>query len=325
MTVKLDEVHILLCGYYFQANTGDDFLQDSIARMLSKYGEVKVTSTESYDTDLLEWCHLLVIGAGSLLTPRGIGGYCHAKYARDHGKKVVYFSQTVEDGHPLFHEHLSRADLITVRDSKSKEVLEAHGFRAVIAADPIFIKKRRTIGISCRSWVNEPADVAGKLAAALDNLATDYDLIFMPFTEAQTDTESDTFFHERIIQYMKNQPRKGSYADNIEKVDLLIGMRLHALITAVNMGKQVLAIDYDAKIGRIFSDLALQDRVVSYNEMDKIFINQNLIGITTSGYLWTSTQLNSKNAYGAGFNNGDLGLGDGTKRDRDIIRAVRSF
>ena len=270
MLEKLDKVHILLCGYYFQANTGDDLLQESISRTLSQYGEVKVTSTESFDAGLIDWCHLLVIGAGSLVTPRGIGGYDHAKYADDHGKKVVYYSQTIEEGHPLFREHLSRADLITVRDSKSKEVVEANGFRAVVAADPIFTKKRRTIGLSLRSWVNEPAAIVRKLAAVFDNLAVDCDLIFMPFTEAGTDTESDVSFHERIIQSMKNKPRTGSYADNIDKVDLLIGMRLHALITAINAGKQVLAIEYDAKIGRIFSDLALNDRVVSYGEMDKI-------------------------------------------------------
>ena len=263
-------VRILLCGYYFQGNTGDDLMMESIRDSLSKYGEVRVISTETLDTGLLDWCQLLVIGAGSLITSRGIGGYEHAKYAKEKGKKVVYYSQTIEEGHPQFKEHLARADLITVRDPVSKKVEETHGFRVVLASDPVFMKKRRTIGFSFRRWVNEPPGIEDSLASILDNLALDYELLSMPFTPNDTDAESDTAFHEKIIQRMKNKPVYVSFSNMIEKADLLIGMRLHALITAVNIGKKILAINYDAKIGRILSDLAMEDMIISYDEINKI-------------------------------------------------------
>lgn len=265
-----DQVRILLCGWYFQGNRGDDLSIEPITKTLSKYGEVKVSTTEIFDRDLIDWCDLLVIGSGSHITPRGISSYRQVKYAKENGKKVIYYSQTIEGGHPLFVEHLARADLITVRDSESKRIVEANGFRAVLSVDPLFRKKRRTIGCSFRRWVNEPPAIEEKLASLLDNLAVDYEVVFLPFTETDTDTESDKTFHERVMQKMKNRAKQASYDHTIENVDLLIGMRLHALICALNMGKQVLAIDYDVKIRRIFSDLGMQDRVVSYDEADKI-------------------------------------------------------
>jgi radical SAM superfamily enzyme YgiQ (UPF0313 family)/polysaccharide pyruvyl transferase WcaK-like protein len=270
MSLKDDKVRILLCGWYFQGNTGDDLSIEPITKTLSRYGEVRVSTTEIFDRDIIDWCHLLVIGSGSHVTPRGISCYRQVKYARENGKKIVYYAQTIESGHPQFREHLARADLITVRDSESKRVVEANGFRAVLASDPIFENKRRTIGCSFRRWVNEPPDIEEKLASILDNLAIDYEVVFLPFTEADTDTESDKALHEKVMRKMKNRAKQASYEHTIEHVDLLIGMRLHALICAVNIGKQVLAIDYDVKIRRIFSDLALKDRVVSYDEVDRI-------------------------------------------------------
>ena len=270
MSVSKDNVKILLCGFYFQGNTGDDFLMECIVETLSRHGEVKVTSTETFEVELLNWCQLLVIGGGSLITPRGIGGYRHAKYAKENGKKIVYYSQTIEEGHPQFREHLARADLITVRDSESKKVVEANGFRAVLASDPIFKTKKRTIGFSFRRWVNEPPDIVERLASMLDNLAVDYEIFSLPYTEHDTDTESDAAFHEQVIHHMKNKPKQAAYDDAIQRVDLFMGMRLHALINGINMGKRVLAIDYDTKVRRIFSDLAKNDAVVSYDDLEKI-------------------------------------------------------
>ncbi|MEK6684061.1 MAG: glycosyltransferase [Nitrospirota bacterium] len=263
-------VRILLCGYYFQGNRGDDLLRESIRKTLSRHGEVRGASTETFDPDLLDWCQLLVLGAGSLITPRGIGGYRHAQVAREKNKKIFYYAQTIEAGHPHFQEHLARADLITVRDSASKKVVEDHGFRAVLTGDPLFEKKRRKIGFSFRRWVNEPARIEEALAALLDELAWDDEVLSLPYTEHSTDTESDTAFHEAIIHKMKNKPRLSAFDDAIGSLDLFIGMRLHALLSAVHRGKNVLAIDYDPKIRRIFADLGMEDRVVSYEEVHTI-------------------------------------------------------
>ena len=118
--------------------------------------------------------------------------------------------------------------------------------------------------------MKEPPDIIERLARSLDALALDHDIVFLPFTPNDTDTESDTSFHEKIINKMKAMPVQKAFAENIQTIDLLIGMRLHALISAVNLGKQVIALDYDAKVGRIFSDLNLGDRVISYDGIDEI-------------------------------------------------------
>lgn len=265
-----DTVHILLCGFYFRGNTGDDLFAESIARTLSPFGEVKVTSMSDFDTGLLDWCDILVIGAGSHITPRGLGGYDHTKYAKERGKTVVFYSLTVEEGHPRLEEHLGRADLITVRDSASKRVVEKHGFRAVLASDPLFQKRRRKIGISFRRWVNEPEGIEERLASVLDDLAGEYEILSVPYTGTETDTESDLSFHEKVIGKMRHKPVQVPYDEALKQIDLLIGMRLHALISAVNANRKVLAVDYDAKVGRIFHDLSLHDAVVAYEEIGKI-------------------------------------------------------
>jgi glycosyltransferase involved in cell wall biosynthesis/predicted SAM-dependent methyltransferase/polysaccharide pyruvyl transferase WcaK-like protein len=268
MNITRSGVKILLCGYYFHGNTGDDLMMESIVKSLGKYGEIKVTG--SFNTDEIDWCDILIIGGGTHIRSWNIGGYEHAKYAKERGKKVVYYANTIEDGHPLFEEHLRRADFITVRDSESKMVVERHGFRAILASDPVFVKKHRIIGFSFRRWLKEPPGVIEMLSSVLNNLSKDYDIVSIPYTQNETDTESDTSFHNRIIQLMKYKPEHHNYYEIIESIDLLIGMRLHALVEAVNMGKKVLAIDYDSKIGRILSDLSMGDMVVSYDEINKI-------------------------------------------------------
>jgi len=251
-------------------------MMESIVKSLSKYGEVKVTNAFNYE--LLDWCDVLVIGGGTLVSKRSLGGHDLALYAKEKGKKIIYYSQTIEEGHPKFKEHLALADLITVRDSASKKIVEANGFRAILASDPVFEKRKRRIGFSFRRWFDEPLGIEDKLASVLDHLAIDYEMLSLPYTENDTDTESDKAFHETVIQRMIGKPLHASFNEAIEKVDLFIGMRLHALIEALNIGKKVIAIDYDAKVGRIFSDLSMEDMVVSYDHLDQIpFLARNKI------------------------------------------------
>ncbi len=265
---EIKKVHILLCGYYFQGNTGDDLMMNAIVRSLDRYGEVKVTA--SFIPAEIDWCDILLIGGGTHTRPWNIGGYEQAKYARERGKKVVYYAQTIEDGHPLFDEHLGRADYITVRDAESRRVVERHGFRAILASDPLFEKRQRTVGVSLRKFFAAPPDFVERIAGVLDDLSLDYKIVFLPYTESENPEEDDISYHEEVIRLMKSNPGRTSYEQGIGSVDLLIGMRLHALINAVNRGKRVVGIKYDSKVGRIMSDLALEDMTVSYDEVNKI-------------------------------------------------------
>lgn len=135
-------MNLLLCGFYFQGNKGDDLLADTISAKLSKYCEIKITSTDTFDCDLLDWCDILVIGAGSHITPRGLGGFHHVKYAKEKGKKVIFYALTIEEGHPQMQEYLAMADVITVRDSVSKKIVERNNCKAFLASDPMFQEKK---------------------------------------------------------------------------------------------------------------------------------------------------------------------------------------
>lgn len=85
MTNVFDKVHILLCGYYFQGNTGDDIMMEAIVKSLSKYGEIKVTG--SFDKDEIDWCDILLIGGGTHIRPWNVGGMKKRSMQRRRVKK----------------------------------------------------------------------------------------------------------------------------------------------------------------------------------------------------------------------------------------------
>jgi len=264
------KLRICLCGYYHVGSRGDDMLMKRVAKVLSEFGKVRVTNCMVFDREVLDWCDLLVEGGGTLIHERGIASHEHVRHVKSQGKMVMFYAQTIEDGHPLFAEHVRLADAITVRDSRSKELLAQYGVPCVQSVDPVFCPDRRAIGFSFREWVTQPEDVIERLADVLCDLSRDYELVSMPFTTAATDTVSDRQFHAWIIERLERRPRSMSFARGLRKVNALVAMRLHALIVALNRGKETIAIAYDGKVRNIMTDLGLEDRVFSYSEIERI-------------------------------------------------------
>ena len=197
------------------------------------------------------------------------------------GKKVMLYSQGIG---PLNRPSTRRAvgfvlrfvDTITVRDSISKEELESLGIDDVeVTADAVLamqpadlsigahilegytsklsesIEQPKKIGVAVRSW-KEDTEYREALANVLSRLQEqdNVEIIFIPMSHPE-----DTKEAKIIASYMPKGAivLEGPFSTEEQvslsgNVDLMIGIRLHALVFSSLMGKPVIGISYDPKI-----------------------------------------------------------------------------
>lgn len=228
-------------------------------------------------------CDMLISGGGSLLqdvtSDRSLYYYLSIiRLAAMFNKKIMLYAQGIG---PLRREMakksvgkvLNLVDLITVRDEISRNELLELGVKkppihvtadAVLSMHPVdfSIGKRLLkeydlkgvnpkIGVSLRAWKNETA-YRSDMARALDMLYEECNgnIIFIPMQHP-----TDTNEAYEVAKLMKNKPiiLEKTYTTTellalTGSMDLLIGVRLHALVFASLMEKPVIGISYDPKI-----------------------------------------------------------------------------
>lgn len=183
----------------------------------------------------------------------------------------------------------------TVRDRASLEYLQeacglSEGQAAAVdlAADPAFSfisdeetrpsnshfsreDGRKTLGVNLRYWdFGQPqADWEKAVAAALDMLVTenDYRVQFIPFQVLEdTVFENDLQVCRRVHDLMEKNAAAsilmpaGSFQDAIRAVehcDILLGMRYHSVLFALQAGVPVSALNYDPKVRFILAEFGL--------------------------------------------------------------------
>ncbi len=193
-------------------------------------------------------------------------------------KPVVFYAQGVGPIRRPFNRWLlgrvaNRVNLITLRDTPSRNFLTALGVKRpplLVTADPVFalcsnpleveeilnlfpsIRKEGTkrLGVSVRQWTALEG-YQQALAQVLDYFQEQgYEIIFIPM-----DYPEDIHESERVISCMKHPAQllqqnlsTGQHLALISRLDLLIGMRLHALIFAASCEVPFAGISYDPKI-----------------------------------------------------------------------------
>lgn len=227
---------------------------------------------------------LVISGGGGLLqdvtSSRSIPYYLFIVYmAKKMGKKVMFYANGVG---PVFRDINKRlirlvgntVDLITVRDEHSKKELENLGVKnppLVVTADPAFVLEpvkdeegfsilnenkiflddsRIKVGISLRPWnLGKSREI---IAGACDYLAktVNADIVFLPMQFPKDYNES-----LEVMKLMKSKadilekpmdPRELLWLSG--KMDLIFGMRLHALIFGAMMGVPLVGLIYDPKV-----------------------------------------------------------------------------
>ena len=235
---------------------------------------------------VLRHTDLLLSGGGSLLqdvtSSKSLFYYLSVIFAgKLMGKKVMLFAQGIGPIKSSLARILTKwvcnsVDIMTVRDDGSSEELKSMGVhqnKIIVTADAVFslpeadIKQGNSIlkakgmgvkpliGIALRHWQGE-ARYIKEFALAAELLRTTYDaqIVFIPLQ-----FPADTQVAEKVIGAMTNSENvfvleKGfsteEYLAIISNLNLLIGMRLHALVFAALANIPFMAISYDPKIDR---------------------------------------------------------------------------
>ena len=198
------------------------------------------------------------------------------------GKRTMIFAQSVGPldfvGRQVVRNCCRGVTAATVRDARSQSLLARllPAVDVVRTADPVFLYDpeepspqqlaSQGIGggdplvvVSVRSATGFSSAGAARVAEAVDRLSQAHgaQVAFVPFGGVP-----DADVATAVMRRCRSKPTLlpvadiGSVAAILSRAQLLIGMRLHALILAVRLGVPFLAIPYDPKVAGLCEELA---------------------------------------------------------------------
>lgn len=285
---------------------------------------------------------LLISGGGSLLqdvtSKRSLLYYLSIiALGKMFGKKVMLFAQGIGPVQKSWTRKLTSivcnmADVITVRDKESAAELEDMGVdneKITLTADSVLslrpISKiegklllenvgidlsKPIIGLSVRPWSGD-SKCFQTLASAASELQKKYNaqLILLPLQHS-VDVKACEKLNQALtckkdVFLLQDKYNTEEFLSIIGNFDLLIGMRLHALVFAAVMQKPLLAISYDPKVDSFVNAIGSRP-VGTVEELDK----ENIIQAAIEGwqkepklqnesikYLREKAQLNAQKAF----------------------------
>ncbi|OGO78479.1 MAG: polysaccharide pyruvyl transferase CsaB [Clostridiales bacterium GWB2_37_7] len=226
---------------------------------------------------------LFLTGGGNLIqdesSTRSLMYYLTTIYlAKKLGLKVMLYSNGIGAVHKKINRIITsriinKADVITLREEASLKEIESLKVtkpKVLVTADPAFtllpcsedetsnvfaaegIKKDRPfVAISIRKWKN--AQVYSKqIAAAADYMYEKYGIqpvlipMHYPHDVEISDTIASLMRHSPYI--IRNKYSVPQTLGIIKNMDMIIGMRLHALIYGVSLQVPVIGLIYDSKV-----------------------------------------------------------------------------
>jgi polysaccharide pyruvyl transferase CsaB len=262
----------------------------------------------------LRQCQLFISGGGGLLqdtTGQGsvlyyLGWGIIAK--KIFGKKVMLYAQGIGPLHrslsrSLVSAWIGKMDLITLREEKSLQILrelQVPETMIKVTADPVLgltpknsgyvsAKHPLCIGVVLRQD-KDKLQAVRRWCEILNNVKNTYNarILLLPFQDPH-----DVKLSRAIKETMKDKvdikywDSLGDIFTFYEDVDILVSMRLHALILAAVYGKPMLGINYDPKLDnflRLFSQQAVtRERVVQ--NLENLVYNQKVIAAQQSTVL----------------------------------------
>lgn len=223
-------------------------------------------------------CDIFVSGGGSLLQDvtslRNVVYYSGLmRLARLMRKPVVVYAQGIGPLNKKVSQRLARvavqgARVITVRDDDSKTLLQRIGVtrKIEVVSDPVWAlqpTKTETTAtslawnVALRSWPNvedeQAIEYSTRTFAAICQAArqADVDLRFLPMQPSEDAPLAETYRGEmserdEIVDLNDLHPR--DVMTHCGQGDVMIAMRLHALIFAAAQGMPCIAINYDPKV-----------------------------------------------------------------------------
>lgn len=225
-------------------------------------------------------CDRFILGGGGLFASQSkranLIWYLQARPAIKYHRPLEILGQSLGTPRGAVEKTIIRkifnyATHISVRDQASKKSLEQLGIRKTVEVSPDLAFYSRansqhqdssnTIAISLRYTKNWPSHLKQDLIQICNQLIADGHTI--NFVNFQQGSDSDDKIHREIAQKLDSKdkftttnPNSPQEAEQeIANSKLLIGMRLHSLITALKTGTPFLAISYGEKIQNFLTDL----------------------------------------------------------------------
>lgn len=218
---------------------------------------------------------LLGIGVGKLDTTMG----------RLLTKMLINFSETV-----IVRDQGSQAILQELAPTRKISVARDVAFTLPSVRSIDLPGSSRIIAVSIRDWPSAWSSKTitkqdqtllyktfiNELATVLKSLETQhaYSFVFIPFRIVEGDDDREALHEVIKLSGVLNYTMQEYSADpatvkaSLAQCDLMIGMRLHACILALSEGIPTLAINYDNKVTKLMTDLALDEFILDIFNAD---------------------------------------------------------
>ncbi|HEY3332957.1 MAG TPA: polysaccharide pyruvyl transferase CsaB [Capsulimonadaceae bacterium] len=224
---------------------------------------------------------LVASGGGSLLqdsTSRHSIFYYLAivRIAQMLGKKTMFVAQGIgplnlQRSRKLTASVANRLDAITVRDDASAALLRAIGCTrppievtadpALLLGSPTPVLGRSGVGVALREWQGETAQLAGDLALAYRTTLAGAPIIDMPMMRGADEAANAAFINAAGGEARRGNGELADLLQQAAGVEMVLGMRLHALIFAAASGTPSVALSYDPKVAAFMAQTGQQDAV----------------------------------------------------------------
>jgi polysaccharide pyruvyl transferase CsaB len=284
----------VISGYYGFKNFGDEAILQVLLSHLKalgveatvfssdpKYTQVTydVKSVKNFDIKKLIKSiinsDMLISGGGSLLqdvTSLKSLVYYSAVIALGilFNKKVIIFAQGIG---PINNKYaqivvknlLKMCTLVTVRDENSLKLLDDWHIKSKLVCDPIYsmkINKKPTeavVGVQLRDFKTMNYNLLHKLALFIVTKFSDKKIELFSLQKSQ-DLELCKRF-EKLLKTLNPDLEieiiEQNIIEEISKLEVLIAMRFHAILTALKCGVKTCAINYDIKVEKLAKDANL--------------------------------------------------------------------
>ncbi|MBN2795960.1 MAG: polysaccharide pyruvyl transferase CsaB [Clostridia bacterium] len=246
-------------------------------------------------------CDVLISGGGSLLQEStgklSIFYYLFIYFvAMAYKKKIIVFSQGIGPVYRNISKRLiayvfNKVHSISVRDRQSKEELVAYGVKAdkiIVTADPVMAFEQqtlkpehfilsnynhydpnlKTIGFALKN--NKSQDASKAFVEIIRKLKeTPCNIVLVPFhfKEDQALIEEIVSELQEEVIAVKNRLSVDEMLNVIQSMDVLVGVRLHALIFAAVVNTPMVGISYDPKIDAFLESME-EHAICNIDSMD---------------------------------------------------------
>ena len=256
-------------------------------------------------------CDLLISGGGSLLqdvtSRRSIAYYLLImRAALFMGKKVLIYSQGIGPINSKFNRKLTarvlgKVDGIVVRDDSSKELLVEIGIdpaSITVTADPVlrvkpvsaekgreilenegFFKNAEVpaVGFAIKGR-KEDEEFIGELCDAMERLLSKHgaQIVLIPFhfsEDMPLIEEIERRFAGKVFA-VRHKYLTEEMLSIIGNMDVLVGVRLHALIHAAIMDVSMIAVSYDPKINSFMHTVGMKAMCSIYDFTGEFFMEE---------------------------------------------------